>query len=92
MANANDYGFVAQSALEYIRIGLQKEIRAALVDAFVKDKLKEIEKELRANIEPIIEKVTLDRVETMKDMMTLRDELHVFLHMDDDRNGRRITK
>jgi len=56
------------------------EVKKAVTEQLVKDELREYEKKLRDKIKPLVEKISFKGIESMKDAMRMREELHVFLH------------
>jgi len=75
--NLNNFISLAKS-------GLEKEVKKAITEQMVREQLKEYEVKLRETIKPIVESVAFKGVEGLKDAMRLREELHVFLHWDDE--------
>ena len=69
-----------------VRDRLGAEIKSEVTEALVRDELKEYEIKLRELIKPKVEKLVVTGVESMKDMMRLREELHVFIRWNDEKS------
>jgi hypothetical protein len=63
-----------------LRRGLELEVQRAVTEAIVAAEMTKFESSLRARIKPIIESVSLNRIEHVKQLMYFRDELHVVFH------------
>ncbi len=70
--------------VELLKAQLQKEVGLIIVEEIVAVELKAFEEKLRERIKPLAEKITFGKVERMKDLMRVRDELYVYLHWEDE--------
>ena len=76
--------------IELLEAGLEREVKKAVTEELVKKEMAEFEAKLRNQIKPLVNEISFKGIETMKDMMRLRDELHVYLHWDSEDNP--VTK
>ena len=60
-----------------IRDHVARDLKKTLTDMVVKEQLDEFESLLRERIKPLVESITLDRIETFYDVLKLRDELKI---------------
>ena len=70
--------------VELLKAGLEDEVKKVVTERLVREQLKAYEKELRGIIKPVVESVSFKGIESIKDHMRLREELHVYLHWDDE--------
>jgi len=77
IANAN------LNMVELLKTGLEREVKKAVTEEIVKKEMVDFEAKLREQIKPLVNKVSFNGIESMKDMMRLREELHVYLHWDE---------
>ena len=70
--------------VQLLKDGLEKEVKKVVTEKLVKEQMKEYEQTLRATIKPIIERVSLKGIESIKDAMRIREELHVYFHWDEE--------
>jgi len=73
----------ALNIVELLKAGLESQVKAVLTEEIVKAEMQAAEKRLREQIKPLVEGITFRGVENLKDMMRMREELHVYLHWDD---------
>ena len=58
---------------------LLKQLRPAIADSITNQLMKELEKDIRKIVEVETEKLVIQGVEQIKDMMDFRDELRIYL-------------
>ena len=66
---------------------LQVDIQSILTEKIVKEELEAFEKKLRPIVEAETKKIVIDRIESLRDAMRMRDEVKVYVEFkgDDDR-------
>lgn len=69
--------------MELLEAGLEREVKKAVTEELVKKEMAEFEEKLREQIKPLVNEISFKGIESMKDMMRLREELHVYLHWDE---------
>lgn len=70
--------------VELLRAGLEKEVKHAVTEEIVKEQLEQFEASIRERIKPIVNSISFKGIESIKDAMRLREELHVYLHYGDE--------
>ena len=70
--------------VELLRAGLEEEVKKAVTEEIVKIEMAEFEERLREKVRPLVNEISFRGIESMKDMLRLREELHVYLHWNDD--------
>ena len=75
MVTSNDFNMI-----EVLRQRLEIEVKKKITEELVSQELARYEKRLRTTIKDTVDKVTFDGIESMRDMLQARDELHVYLH------------
>lgn len=78
MAQYNDLNM-----LTLLKKGLAVEVKKAVTEELVKEEMASYEVRLRAKIKPLIERISFKGIESIRDAMKMRDEVHVFLQWDD---------
>ena len=69
--------------VELLKAGLEREVKKAVIEEIVKKEMVEFEAKLREQIKPLVNEISFKGIESVKDMMHLREELHVYLHWDE---------
>ena len=73
--------------LNMVRIienGLEQQVKEAITEKFVKEELEKFEKQVRKRIKPVIESITLEGVSNVLDLMHLRDEIRIYIKVNDN--------
>ena len=65
--------------VKLLEAGLERGIQRDLINNIVSKHLAAAEKELRENLKPIVEQVTIGRIEQFKDMVNFSKDLKVEL-------------
>lgn len=68
-----------------LRDTMEIEVKKAVTESLVQTELASFEKKIRAKIEPLVKEISFTGIDTLKDNLNIRDELHVFLHWAKDR-------
>ncbi len=76
--------------VELLRAGLEREVKHAVTEEIVKEQLEQFEASIRERIKPIVNSISFKGIESTKDAMRLRDELHVYLHYGDEVKEQKI--
>jgi len=76
--------------VELLRAGLEEAVKKAVTDRLVNEQLKEFEDKIRETIKPIVNSISFSGIKSIRDAMRLRDELHVYLHYDDEIEEKKI--
>ena len=71
------------NAIQMIQNDLERAVKNAVAEKVVAENMERIEKELRQIIQPAVEKITFKSIESVHEMMKLRDELYIYLKWDD---------
>lgn len=79
MAVINDLNMVS-----ILKNTLEKEVKKAITEAIVKEELQSYEDKIRKKISLIVEEISFKHIERVKDFIHMRDELHVFLHTEEN--------
>ena len=66
--------------IKILQEGLEKNVKEVLTERLVKEELSRYESRVRTTIEPIVNSISFEGIEHIKDHMRIRDELHVFLN------------
>ena len=69
---------------EMLRNGIEAKVKEVVTDKLVAEQLKTYEEELRKTIKPMVENISFKEIKKVTDLMRLRDEVHVYLHWDDE--------
>ena len=70
--------------VELLKAALEEEVKKVVTEEFVREEITRLEAIVRGQIKPIVNSVSFKGIESMKDAMRLREELHVYLHWDDE--------
>jgi len=73
-----------------LKEGLEREIKGVVVDSIVKEQVEQFERTIRERIKPIVNSLSFDSIEHIKDFSRMRDELHVYLHYGDETEEKKI--
>ncbi len=73
-----------ESMIAILRKGLEDRVKHVVTEQLVKEELDRFEVKLRERIESMVNKVSFDSIDSVHDALALRDELHVFLHWEDE--------
>lgn len=65
---------------------LEKEVKKAITEAIVKEELRSYEDKIRKKIPLVVEGISFKSVENIRDLVRMRNELHVFLHMEENKD------
>lgn len=76
--------------VELLRAGLEKEVKHAITEEIVKEQLEQFEASIRQRIKPVVNSISFKGIESIKDAMRLREELHVYLHYSDEVKEQKI--
>jgi len=79
--------YSTHNVVELIRRGLSESLKEVLTEELVADELASFEVRLRETIKPTIERVSLEHVDRVVDMMSVRDELNVHIRIREAGNG-----
>ena len=71
------------NAINMIRDGLRAQIQPLVYDSLMDEAVAAYRKELELIIKPVVERVSLECVETYSDALNLRDELRVVIRVED---------
>ena len=63
-----------------LKRGLADSVKNEVTQAIVAEQLKEFEVTLREKLKPIVDRINFESIESVRDLLKCRDELHVFLH------------
>ncbi len=63
---------------ELLKCGLDHKLKEELTENFVRDKVSQFEKDLRQTIKPMVEQITVEKIETFRDHLKMMDEVSVF--------------
>jgi len=63
---------------------LETLVKNTITEKVIKTELARAEEELREKIKPIVEQVTIGKVDHFKDLLRIREEIHVYLHWHDE--------
>jgi hypothetical protein len=70
--------------VEMARAELERHVRQKIEDDIVAKYLTLVEDEIRRTVHERTKHITLAGIESMRDLTQMRDELHVYIHMDDN--------
>ena len=70
--------------VEMLRNGVEAKVKEVVTDKLVAEQLKTYEEELRKTIKPMVENISFKEIKKVADLVRLRDEVHVYLHWDDE--------
>ncbi len=70
--------------VELLRKGLADEVKKTVTEKIIANELKGFEVKIRPHVKSLVDGVSFKGIQHLKDLMHLRDELHVFIHWDDE--------
>jgi len=62
---------------------IEANIRKTLTDEVVAEELARYGEKLRATIKPLVDSITIKRIEQMKDALQMSEDLHIVMHWDE---------
>jgi hypothetical protein len=68
---------IPENVLAFLRQRLLRSVRKQVLDDIIKDKLAEVEVELRARLQPEVEKLTIEHITTADDFLNNRFQILV---------------
>jgi hypothetical protein len=77
--DANFYDLV-----DLMKSGLSEHIKEVVLEEIVRKHVEQCEADLREIVKAELSRVTFDRIEGMRTLMDLRDELHIHLNINDE--------
>ena len=66
-----------------MRLGLEDEVKKIIVKDIIDEQVKLLKVRLQAELQPILQAVTFGHIENMKDLMLMRDEIRVYIKVND---------
>lgn len=78
--NTNEFNMI-----EILKNGLEREIRKVIINEIMQAEIDKFEKKLRSRLEPIIQGIALKKVESVKDMLGIRDELKIHIKFKEEK-------
>ena len=67
-----------------LKESLEREIKEIVTERLIKELLEDFEVKARKEIKPLVDRISLKGIDSVKNMLHVREELHVFMHWDDD--------
>lgn len=71
---------------------LEKEVKKEIAESIVREELSLYEERIRKIILPLVNEISFKHIEKIKDLMCMRDELHIFLHMNNGNENNPVRK
>ena len=68
--------------IEILKAGLEKEVKKHILESLVKEHVKSFEADFRDKLIPMIDRITFEGIESIRDHMKIRDELRVLISVD----------
>jgi hypothetical protein len=68
---------IPENVLAFLQKRLVRQVRKAVLDKIVAEKLAEVEQELRARLQPEVEQLTIDMIRVADDILNRRFQLLV---------------
>jgi len=78
---------ISLNAIEMIKLQLEQSIQETVLDRIVDEETKKFRDRIHQELEPVVRKITLDKITTFKDHLSLRDELACHISI----NGKKTT-
>ena len=73
--------------ISMVKEQLEQRIKREVIDQVVKDQMAEFEKTCKTKAKELVDKFAITEVRSLTDMITLRDELHIFIQWDDKKEN-----
>ena len=72
------------NAFQLLRMSLESEVKEVLANDIIDEQVKLLKSRLRSELEPILQAVTFEHIENYKDLLLMRDELRVYIKVNDN--------
>ncbi|MDH5184509.1 MAG: hypothetical protein OEX12_11535 [Gammaproteobacteria bacterium] len=69
---------------DILKQGLLVRIKQTFTEQVVQKELDEFEKRLRETVKPIVEGITIEQIDHIKDVLSMTEDLHIKLHWKDE--------
>lgn len=69
--------------IHILKENLEQRVKEVITEKIVEEQLNEYEIKLRDTIKPLVESVSFNGIEGVRNMLMMREELHVYLHIND---------
>lgn len=78
-------GSQEHNMLKVMEQHLEKIVKETITENLVKEATAEFQKRFRENLKPLVDNITMGKIEHMKDVMRMREEIHVYVHHKDEK-------
>lgn len=71
------------TAFQLMRAGLESEVKARITEDIINEQVEMLKVRLLAELQPILQAVTFECIESQRDLMRMRDEIRVCINVND---------
>lgn len=71
---------ISENTIAIMKESLEREVKEAVYNAMLKEFLAKAEVEFARIVKPKLAEITFERLERVQNMISIRDELHVFIN------------
>jgi rRNA-processing protein FCF1 len=75
------------NVVDILQEKLEEQIRFVITEQFIQEKLDEFERQLREKVEATVNRVCIDKVEKMQNLLDLQEKINVYVSINDKRQG-----
>jgi len=72
------------NAFQMMKRTLESEVKQRIMDDIIDDQVKALRKRLELEIKPLLQAVTFESIDMMRDLMQMRDEFAVYITVNED--------